>query len=220
MANRTVTLLAAALAGALDRRAGAGRRNFARRQGGARGVLVHAARHRHPQGLLQKQRPRRRRLSLCRRRQAAAGDGVGLHRHRARLRTGLGLHRQRLADQGRRRHGGAAAAPRHRGAAGRRQERRRTEGQEDQRLDRGRADLLAGQRNLAPPGLGPARHRHPADGRHGAATRRPQARRHRRHRHGHQQCVRSGKDRRRAHPGALQRLDRISSSTSSTRPTN
>src|ERR1700692_4689352 len=49
------------------------------------------------------------------------------------------------------------------GAGGRRQERRRAEGQEDQRLDRGRAHLLAGQRNLAPPGLGSARHRHPAD---------------------------------------------------------
>ena len=51
-----------------------------------------------------------------------------------------------------------------------RQERRRAQGQEDQRLDGGRADLLAGQRDLAPPGLGPARHRHPADGRHGAAA--------------------------------------------------
>ena len=79
-----------------------------------------------------------------------------VHRHGARLRPGVGLHRQRLADQGRRRHGGTAAVARHRGAAGRPQDRRRPQGQEDQRLDRGLADLLAGQRNLAPPGLGAA----------------------------------------------------------------
>ena len=56
-----------------------------------------------------------------------------------------------------------------RGAAGRPKIHRRAQGQEDQRLDRRRPDLLAGERNLAPARLGPERHRHRADGRHAAA---------------------------------------------------
>ena len=80
-------------------------------------------------------------------------------RYRHRLGAGFGLHRQRLAGQGRGRNGGPAAPARHRGAAGRTENRRRPEGQEDQRLDRGLAHLLAGERNLAPPRLGPERHR-------------------------------------------------------------
>ena len=124
------------------------------------------------------------------RRAHAAGRRRRLDRHPARLRARDGVHRQGLADQGRRRHGRPAAAARDRGAAGRAEDRRRSQGQDGQRLDRRLADLLAGQRDLAPAGLGPERHHHRADGRHAGPDRRAQARRYRRHHHGHRQRLR------------------------------
>ena len=88
---------------------------------------------------------------LRRRRPPAAGDGGRRHRHRARLRARPGLHRQGLAGQGHRRHGGAAAAVRAGGARRRcREDRRRPQGPQGRRLDRRLGDELDHQRDVAP----------------------------------------------------------------------
>ena len=93
--------------------------------------------------------------------QAMAADGIDIA-----LGSGPahGVHRQGLADQGRRRAGRARRSC-WRWWCGRtgRQDRGRAQGQDGQRLDRRLADLLAGQRDLAPAGLGPERHQHRPD---------------------------------------------------------
>src|SRR5262249_30429971 len=106
--ERAVALLYRGDAFARGRRFDPGRgrrRDAAGRQGGARGVLVRAPRHRHAQRLVREQWARHRVDRLYRRRAHAAGDGVRQSRRRARLRPGDGVHRQGGADQGRRRPG-------------------------------------------------------------------------------------------------------------------
>ena len=77
----------------------------------------------------------------------AAGHGRRRHRHRARLRPRPRLHRQGLAGEGHRRHGGPAAAVRAGGAQRRLdQDRRRSQGPQGRRLDRRLGDELDRQR--------------------------------------------------------------------------
>ncbi len=89
--------------------------------------------------------------------QAATGDGGRQYRRRARLRPRHGVHRQGRAGQGDRRHGrpAAAARPSWFGPTVRRRA-AELKGKTDQRFDRGLADLLAGQPDVAAAGLGTA----------------------------------------------------------------
>ena len=141
------------------------------------------------EGIFRQERPRDRIDRLRRRRPHAAGDGVRQSRHRARFRPRDGVHRQGLADQGRGSHGRTAAVAGDRRAAGRSQDRRRSQGQEDQRIDRRLADILAGERNVAAAGLGAERHRDRAHGGDAGTDRGDQARRHRRDHHGYRKCL-------------------------------
>ena len=140
------------------------RRYAARRQGRARGVLLRAGRHRRAHRHLQAQRRRHRDQQLRRRRAHPAGDGRRRHRRRARLRPGPRLHRQGLAGEGHRRHGGAAAAVRAGGAQRRRgEDGRRPQGPQGRGLHRRLGDELDHQRGVAAAGLGLRRHRAGAD---------------------------------------------------------
>ncbi len=208
--RRSALAALALTVGALGLAAGAARRHAQGRQGRAGGVLLRAARRRHPEGHLQEKRSRRAVDRVPRRRQAAAGDGGRRHRSRARLRPRHGLHRQGLAGQGDRRHGGAAAAARHYRASGRSEDRRRPQGQEDQRLDQGLADLLVDARNLPPPGLGHERHRCRSARCHQGPDRRHGARRYRRHGHRHRHRARAAAAAQGAHPGAASTTSRTS----------
>ena len=145
------------------------------------------------------------------------------HRHRARRRAGACLHRQGRADEGGRRHGRRAAHHHAGGAQGRPdQDRRRPQGQEGQRLDRRLADLLAGAaRRRARQGWGPDGIDIAPIGAVGGADRGAEAPPDRRRDHRQRHASRA---RRRPADGRIlvrsATASRISTSTSSTRPTS